>query len=459
MYQDDIVALSTPPGESGVGIIRMSGPGVIEKAALIFQPYRSGLDIRERPGHTLTLGWIISSSGERIDEVLLGIMRAPHSYTGEDVVEINCHGGYLPIRRCMERCIEVGAQIAEPGEFTRRAFLNGRLSLDQAEAVIDIIRSRSDRGLQLAMQQLQGKMREYLEKLEDRLIQANALVEASIDFPEEVGDPDYDSLRHSLEESLATVDRFLAAGQRGELYRQGLKLAICGKPNVGKSSLLNLLIGREKAIVTEIPGTTRDVIDEMINIRGIPIQIMDTAGIRETEDLVEKIGIKRSKEAIEQADLVIFLLDVATGITSEDLEIYESINREKLIVLVNKEDLDTKQISRTDLEGKFGNVPVIRGSVKEETGLEDLEHYIEEMSMGSSSASEGMEIMINLRQKDALQRSRALIASALDSLEAVPLECLGVDVRGAAEAIGEITGRSLREDVLDRIFHEFCIGK
>lgn len=459
MYRDDIVALSTPPGESGVGIVRMSGPDVIQKAAQIFQPYNPETDITKKAGYTLTLGWILDAHGEAVDEVLLTVMRAPRSYTGEDVVEINCHGGLLPIERCLQRCMDAGARIAEPGEFTRRAFLNGRLSLDQAEAVIDIIRARSDRGLKLAMQQLQGKLSEYLEKLEERLIYANALVEASIDFPDEVGDPDYEELRQVLQESQESVERFLAAGERGELYRQGIKLAICGKPNVGKSSLLNLLIGKDKAIVTDIPGTTRDVIDEIITIRGIPVQIMDTAGIRETEDLVEKIGVRRSRETIEQADVVIFLLDVSTGITEEDREIYASIDQERLIVLVNKEDLEDKEISAQELEENFGLLRVIRGSVKEETGLDELEQCIEAMVLEKSGSDEGMEIMTTLRQKEALLRSRDFIVSALQSLEQVPLECLSVDIHGAVEALGEITGKSFHEEVLDRIFQEFCIGK
>ncbi|HOQ09767.1 MAG TPA: tRNA uridine-5-carboxymethylaminomethyl(34) synthesis GTPase MnmE [Syntrophomonadaceae bacterium] len=457
--QDAIAAISTPPGEGGIAIVRLSGNKVIETVDKLFKPFRRDVELVKRPSHTLTLGWIIDEEGNPLDEVLVSIMREPHSYTGEDVVEINCHGGTLPARRVLERVLQMGIRLAEPGEFTRRAFLNGRLDASQAEAVIDIIRAKTDKAMQIAMRRLQGSTSRLVQQMEDELVLINAMVEASLDFPDEVGEPDYEEIKEKLEKIIAQLEHMLEAARRADIYRQGITVAIAGKPNVGKSSLLNALLRKERAIVTNIPGTTRDIIEDWLNIRGIPVKILDTAGIRDTEDIVEQIGVQRSREVIQQADLIIFLLDVTTGITPEDQYIYESIADGKVIVLVNKEDLEDKKVREEELQQMFPDIPVIRGSVKEEIGLEELESLIEQMVLAGGLNSDDLEMVVNLRQKQSLAAARQHLQDVLDTLQQVPLDCLGVDLQGALEALGEVTGKNLKEEVIDRIFHEFCIGK
>lgn len=459
MNNDIIAAISTPPGEGAVGIIRMSGNGALEMAEKMFLPYNKEVSLSERRNFSLNLGWILDRNGTRSDEVLIGVMRSPRSYTGEDVVEINCHGGGAALRACLQRCLELGARLAEPGEFTKRAFLNDRLGLEQAEAVLDIIRAKTERGLQLAVKQLSGRSGEFIAELEDRLLGLNAMVDASLDFPEEVGDLDQEEARQTLQEIIAVIDHWLESARRGEIYRDGIELAIVGKPNVGKSSLLNALSRKEKAIVTDIPGTTRDIVEEYINVRGIPVKLMDTAGIRTTEDLVEKIGVEKSRELIAQADLVVLVLDFEAGIASEDMEIFQTIPEAKRLVLVNKEDIERKAITEEELTEKFAFTKLIRASVKEDQGLDELEKAIEEMLLPGAQNDDGMEIMVNLRQKNALLKSRAYAENALEQMGQVSLDCLGVDVWGALESLGEISGKSLKEEVIDRIFHDFCIGK
>ncbi len=459
MLYDNIAAISTPPGEGGIAIVRLSGSEVISKVDSIFKPYKNEIVWHRKPNFSLTLGWIIDTNGELVDEVLVAMMRGPHSYTGEDVVEINCHGGSLPAKRCLEEVLKTGIRIAEPGEFTKRAFLNGRLDVSQAEAVIEVIRSKTDKGLRLALKQLTGKNSEIIERLEDELIGINAMVEASIDFPDDVGDIDYPEAFAKLNEVLAIIEKLLKAGQRAEIYREGINVAIVGKPNVGKSSLLNAMLRKEKAIVTDIPGTTRDVIEDFINVQGIPVKLMDTAGIRATEDKVEKIGVEKSREVIMNADVVIFLLDIETGITDEDLEIFNSIENHNIIILVNKEDIEAKRITEEELQEHFSKHKVIRGSVKDDIGLEDLEKTMEDLVISGQVVSDDMEIMINLRQKTALLKAKKHVEDTISYIDTMPLDCIGVDVWGALEAIGEITGKSLKEDVIERIFHDFCIGK
>ena len=458
MY-DDIAAISTPPGEGGIAIVRLSGTGVLEKLSPIFRPRREGVTLGGRPSHTLTLGWMIDDQGEILDEVMVSVMRGPHSYTGEDVAEINCHGGYLPARRCLERVLAAGFRLAEPGEFTRRAYLNGRLDISQAEAVIDIIRAKSDKGMRLAQQGLAGFNTRYVDNLEDGLTRINAILEASIDFPDEVGEPDYEEVETRLQEIDNSLTALINAAKRAEIYREGVSIAICGKPNVGKSTLLNTLLRKEKAIVTEIPGTTRDVIEDFINVRGIPVKIMDTAGIRATEDRVEKIGVERSREVINAADLVLFLLDVESGITAEDREIFRQIQTRNVIVLVNKEDLLEKNIEQFALAEMFPGLNIIRGSAREEIGIDELEGAIENLVLSGQTGADNLEIMVSTRQRNALERARQHVLDTREGLREAPLDCLGVDLGGALEALGEITGKNLKEEAINRIFHDFCIGK
>lgn len=458
--EDTIAAIATPPGEGGIAIVRVSGENAIELVDKMFLPRREGRSLQERAGYSMGLGWVLDGEREKVDEVLVSVMRGPRSYTMEDVVEINCHGGLLPARRCLEEVLRRGARLAEPGEFTRRAFLNGRLDLSQAEAVIDVIRSRTDKGMRIALRQLEGGPGRKLREIEERLIGVNARIEASIDFPEEVGDLDEEAAARELLEIGRELEQILDVSRRGRIYRQGIKVVIAGKPNVGKSSLLNALLQENKAIVTDIPGTTRDVVEDYINIRGIPVRVIDTAGLRETQDVVERIGVERTREVIAEADVVIVVLDVSAGISQEDLDIRNLLAGKKTIVLVNKEDLPEKRITTQDLEEMFGDWPVVRGSVKEEIGLEELEQAIEKLVLEGEVRADDMEMMVNLRHEEVLHRAREYMEAAKMALEAgLPLDCLSVDIWGALEALGEATGRNLREDVIDRIFEEFCIGK
>jgi len=460
MFGDDIAAVATPPGESGIAIIRTSGKNVLDKIEKIFVPNRAELKIRDKSSHTLTLGWIINKSGERIDQVLLSIMRGPNSYTGEDVAEINLHGGHFAVKACLQICLEAGFRIAEPGEFTKRAFLNGKMDLSQAEAIIDLIRAKSEKGLKLAVRQLQGTLSHYISDIEEDLIRLDALITASIDFPDEVGDLDQEEASDLIYRSRQKLERLIAIADKNEVYREGINLVICGKPNVGKSSLLNRLLGKEKAIVTSIPGTTRDIVEDFLNIKGIPVRVMDTAGIRRTDDFVEQIGVEKSKKALQNADIVLFLLDKATGITEEDLEIFAQIKDiNNIIILINKDDLVVSHISEQEIQELFEGIKVIRGSVKEDRGIDELEDSIEQMVLSGEAESEAMETMINIRQKDLLLKCKEQLDIISASLNKVTLDCLDVEVEAALDYLGEISGKSLKEDVIDRIFTDFCIGK
>ncbi len=350
--------------------------------------------------------------------------------------------------------------MAEPGEFTRRAFMNGKMDAAQAEAVIDIIRAKTERGQKLAMKQLEGKNSEYVKHLEEFLIEANMLLEANLDFSEDVGEVDHNQIKKLLIGARAGIDKMLRAGELGNIYKEGISVAICGKPNVGKSSLLNALLRKERAIVTDVPGTTRDLIEEHINIKGIPVKLIDTAGIRETQDLIEQIGISRAQQAVQDADLVVFLLDIEAGMTEEDRNIYNDIeSKERVIVLINKDDLMEKNISEEEVKQNFPELKIIRASVKEEIGIEELEDIIETMVVAGFTGSDNLEFIVSLRQKDTLLAGRKYIQDAIDAMEEVPLDCLGVDLQNALASLGEITGRNLKEESIDRIFREFCIGK
>ncbi len=458
MFDDDIAAISTPPGEGGIAIVRLSGPEVIFKTASIFKPYSKDKDLVMQPGYTMQLGWLLDSAGGIIDEVLVSIMKAPHSYTGEDVIEINCHGGTLPARRCLQAVLGQGIRLAEPGEFTRRAFLNGRIDVNQAEAVIEIIRAKSDKALELAVKQLHGHNSRQIMNLQEQLLAVIAQVQASIDFPDEVGDLDDEEFVKQLQEIQDHIDAILLAAERAEVYRQGFNIAIIGKPNVGKSSLLNALLKKNRAIVTDIPGTTRDVIEEYLTIDGIPVKLVDTAGIRFTEDTVEKLGVKRSEEVLDSADLVIWMLDFASGITEEDMNIFHKVAEKERIVLVNKEDLEAN-ISEKDLQQLFPDDIIIKASIKEETGLDDLTECIAESAVSGEIGRGQLEIMLNIRQRNAFLKAQSHIKEAIRTAGVVTLDCLAVDLSIALEALGELTGKNSKEEVMDRIFSDFCIGK
>lgn len=458
MFDDDIAAISTPPGEGGIAIVRLSGPEVIFKTASIFKPYNKDKDLAMQSGYTMQLGWLLDSAGGIIDEVLISIMKAPHSYTGEDVIEINCHGGALPARRCLQAVLGQGIRLAEPGEFTRRAFLNGRIDVNQAEAVIEIIRAKSDKALELAVKQLHGHNSRQIMNLEEQLLAVIAQVQASIDFPDEVGDLDDEEFIRQLQGIQDHIDAILLAAERAEVYRQGFNIAIIGKPNVGKSSLLNALLKKNRAIVTDIPGTTRDVIEEYLTIDGIPVKLVDTAGIRFTEDTVEKLGVKRSEEVLDSADLVIWMLDFASGITEEDMNIFHKVAEKERIVLVNKEDLEAN-ISEKDLQQLFPDDIIIKASIKEETGLDDLTDCIAEIAVSGEIGRGQMEIMLNIRQRNAFLKAQSHIKEAIRTAGLITLDCLAVDLSIALEALGELIGKNSKEEVMDRIFSDFCIGK
>ena len=461
MIEDTICAISTPPGEGGIGIVRVSGPSATAIARKIFQPEGAGEWWTER-SHVLVYGHIVDPlDGKWVDEALLGYMKAPRTYTREDIVEFNCHGGAVPLRRTLELTLAAGARLAEPGEFTKRAFLNGRIDLAQAESVIDIIRAKTDQGLKLAASQLKGELSRLVIELQGQVLGLLAQVEANIDFPE-------DDLAEATGRSIAAtagnlsviLDRLIENAAAGRIYREGIWTVIAGRPNVGKSSLLNKLLRENRAIVTEIPGTTRDLIEEVINIRGIPLKLVDTAGIRPVEDIVEKLGVEKSKEMIDRADLVLLVLDSTTGITAGDREIFDLVRSKEAIVLLNKADLSQDGIRPADLEELAKRMPVLTISARTGAGMDELENKIVAMALGGRiSASD--EIMItNVRHKQALERARRCLAEALAALAGeVPVDIVAIDIREAWEALGEITGTTLTEDIVDRIFADFCIGK
>lgn len=459
MQEDTIAAVATAPGEGAIAIIRLSGPGALRIAGEVFTPRRHVNDAAFLEDRRLSLGWVVDEQGSRLDEVLAVAMRGPQSYTGEDCVEIDCHGGMVASRLCLERCLRAGARLAEPGEFTRRAYLNGRLDLMQAEAVVDVIRSRSALAVKWSVQQLSGENLQVYNDLEERLVELNAFVEASIDFPVEVGDIDNEHIALLLKHVQNLLDKLLSNAEKSGIYRDGIQVVICGKPNVGKSSLLNKLVKKDRAIVTEIPGTTRDVIEEFLYVKGIPVKLVDTAGIHMTEDLVEKIGISKSRAMIDNADIIIFVLDAASGYEENDRTLLAELPGEKIIILINKDDIGGGQFDSRIIEELKVRHRLIRGSVKAEKGIEELENAIEDLALQDLQESAGMPGMISLRQKQALERCRAYIVSMQAELGRATLDCMGVDAWGAVEAIGEITGRQLREEAIDRIFREFCIGK
>lgn len=449
-----IAGIATSASLSSISVIRLSGEDALAVTDRIFRGInaRPLLDIRP---FSIRYGHILNTDGSVIDEVLVSYFKAPKSYTGEDVVEISCHGGPLPVRRILERILEHGVRLAQPGEFTKRAFLNGRIDLSQAEAVMDIIESRTDAALRSANDQSRGSLSRRILEMRDSLMNVMAKIEVTLDFPDDDLDRASDLvLADELEAIRDAVAKLLATSEKGKLLREGLKVVIAGKPNVGKSSLLNVLLDEQRAIVTEIPGTTRDVIEEYINLEGIPLRLTDTAGIRETRDLVESIGVERSKQSIEEADLIILVLDLSRHLSEEDHDLLDITKDRKRIILLNKEDLP-----------KIADVPA---SILEEAsvisalnnfGLDRLRERIREMTLGAAAGFDET-LVTGARHKEALMKAEQSLEEAVAAIrQSIPMDLVTIDVHDAWSALGEITGDTLQDDLVDKIFSGFCIGK
>lgn len=455
---DTICAISTAIGEGGIAIIRVSGDKALDIVSKIFNA-KNGKDIRDMKTYTMKYGHIVDiDTKDLIDEVIISYMKGPKSFTAEDTVEINCHGGVTSTNKVLEMTIKAGARLAESGEFTKRAFLNGRIDLSQAEAVMDLITAKTELAMKSALMQSTGSLSQKINKLREYLLNVLALIEYAVDFTED--DEEVDPaipirVKESLEEAYEIINKLLKGADEGRIIRDGLSLAIVGKPNVGKSSLLNVLLKEKRAIVTDIAGTTRDVIEEYINLDGIPVKIIDTAGIRDTEDIVEKIGVEKSREKINEADLVLLVLDSSRSLDKEDIEIIGTIKDKKSIILLNKIDLENK-LDNTILSD-FKNI--IKISAKEDIGIDGLKNEIKNMFFNGKIDSESL-IISNSRHKQALIRAKENCDNALIRVKNNEfLDLISIYVTAALKALGEITGSELEEDLVNKIFKEFCCGK
>lgn len=452
MLEDTIAAIATPLGEGGLSVIRISGTRALAVADGCFRPARkSSPPLRDLPSHTVHYGFI-ELQGKRVDEVLLTVMRAPRTFTREDVVEISCHGGMIPTQLVLQATLRAGARLAEPGEFTRRAFLNGRIDLAQAEAVVDVIHARTDRALAAAHAQLSGRLSRRIVEVRERLMKVLAHLEAHIDFPDEDIAPDTRAqLVERLSEAITFVDRLLSTAHEGQLLRRGIRVAIVGLPNAGKSSLLNQLLGRDRAIVSPQAGTTRDTIEETANVRGIPVVFVDTAGLRESSDLVEREGIRRSRESLDQAELVLHVIDPSTPADLATLRLDEELSGRVCLRVLNKCDLPKRIESQPD----DLNVSCVTGE-----GIEALKEAIVRRVRSGDVGGEMSEAMINARHQEALNRAHeALVQTRVALSDGLTLELAAMELRIAVNAVGEVVGKTATEDLLDVIFSQFCIGK
>lgn len=453
---DTIAAISTPRGEGGIGIVRLSGDESLGILSKIFKP-KSKKDVKEIKSYTINYGHIYDGD-ELIDEVLVSVMKAPNTYTREDIVEINCHGGYLITQKVLELVLKSGAKIAEPGEFTRRAFLNGRLDLTQAEAVIDLIHGKTDKSISLSLNNLRGDLRDQINHLKKILLDVAAHVNVVLDYPEEgVDEPIPEHLIIELHNVKDTITKLVESYDKGKMIKEGIKTAIVGKPNVGKSSLLNSILREERAIVTSIAGTTRDTIEEIINIKGIPLIMVDTAGIRKTQDEVENIGVQKSKKMLKEADLVLFVLDSSRDFSDEDREIYDSIESEKVIGILNKIDIE-KKLDITNLTKVKKWIEI---SALENIGIDTLENEIYNFILSENIEDSSEKLIItNIRHKSALDKTKKSIENIFETIDmGYPMDLIAVDLNDALDSLSEVTGEISSEDLLDHIFSNFCVGK
>lgn len=456
---DTITSISTPMGEGAIGIVRLSGPQAIEIGDKL---YKGKYKLAEVDSHTINYGHIVDpETNEVVEEVMISVLRAPKTFTREDIIEINCHGGILTINRVLELTMTHGARMAEPGEYSKRAFLNGRIDLSQAEAVMDFIRSKTDRASKVAMNQIEGRLSDLIKRQRQSILEILAQVEVNIDYPEydDVEDATTEFLLEQSKNIKAEIDKLLETGAQGKIMREGLSTVIVGKPNVGKSSMLNNLIQDNKAIVTEVAGTTRDVLEEYVNVRGVPLRLVDTAGIRDTEDIVEKIGVERSRKALSQADLILFVLNYNEPLTKEDRTLFEVIENEDVIVIVNKTDL-AQQLNIEEVQEMIGNKPLIQTSMLKQEGIDELEIQIRDLFFGGDVQNQDMTYVSNSRHIALLKQARHAIQDAIDAAESgVPMDMVQIDLTRTWEILGEIIGESASDELINQLFSQFCLGK
>lgn len=461
MELDTIAAISTPMGEGAIAIVRMSGPESIKIADKLFKSI-GNKKLSEVASHTIHYGHIIDpTTDEVVEEVMVSLMRGPKTFTKEDVIEINCHGGLASVNRLLQLTTSHGARIAEPGEFTKRAFLNGRIDLSQAEAVMDLIRAKTDRAMNVALGQMEGRLSKLIRHLRQEILETLAQVEVNIDYPE-YDDVEEMTQKVMLEKSIyikREIEKLLQTSQQGKILREGLATVIVGRPNVGKSSLLNSLVQENKAIVTDIPGTTRDVIEEYVNVRGVPLRLLDTAGIRETEDIVERIGVEKSRKVLREADLILLVLNYADELTEEDKNIFKATEGMDFIVIVNKTDLSQK-IDLEKVKELAGNRKIITTSLVEENGVDQLEEAISSLFFEGSIEASDMTYVSNSRHISLLNQALSAISDAIEGADnGTPIDIVQIDLTRTWEILGEIIGDSIHESLINQLFSQFCLGK
>ncbi|SDW76835.1 tRNA modification GTPase [Marinococcus luteus] len=458
METDTIAAISTPSGEGAIAIVRLSGDEALDIADHVYKGKKSLHDVVT---HTIHYGHIIDpADGSVIEESMISVLRAPKTFTREDIVEINCHGGLVSVNRVLDNVLSQGARLAEPGEFTKRAFLNGRIDLTQAEGVMDLIRAKTDRAMQSALKQVEGRLSERIRKLRQKLLETVANVEVNIDYPEFDADV---VTTNVLKENVAFVgeeiDQLLVTARQGKIMREGLGTAIIGRPNVGKSSLMNNLVHENKAIVTEVPGTTRDVLEEYVNVRGVPLRLIDTAGIRETEDIVEKIGVERSRQVLQEAELILLVINSAEPLSDEDRALFQAVQGMNVIVIMNKTDLP-KQVDEEELREYTSGRPIIAASFLNDEGIDSLEEAIAHLFFDEGVEAADMNYLSNARHIGLLNQAKRSVNDALEAVEmGVPVDMVQIDITRAWEQLGEIVGENVHDGLIDQLFAQFCLGK
>lgn len=461
MDYDTIAAISTPMGEGAIAIVRLSGEEAISIADQLFRGI-GGKKLADQSSHTIHYGHLVDpASGQIAEEVMVSVMKGPKTFTKEDVVEINCHGGIVSVNRVLQLVLKQGARLAEPGEFTKRAFLNGRIDLSQAEAVMDLIRAKSDKAMNIALGQMEGRLSKLIRRLRQEILEVLAHVEVNIDYPEY---DDVEEMTHKMMEEKARfireeIKKLLQTSQQGKILREGLSTAIVGRPNVGKSSLLNILAQENKAIVTDIPGTTRDVIEEYVNVRGVPLRLLDTAGIRETEDIVEQIGVERSRQVLKQADLILLVLNYSDQLTKEDEALFEAVKGMETIVIVNKTDLP-QQIDLERVKELAKNHKLVTTSLLEDRGVDELEEAIASLFFTGSIEAKDVTYVSNSRHIALLNQALKAIEDVIIGVESdKPIDIVQIDLTRTWEFLGEIIGDSVHESLIDQLFSQFCLGK